>query len=215
MQKYNLISNTKLLNILILLRSFLAKILFHIEIIYNYKLFQYEIILNLTNIKYFWTLMILLKNSLLFNYQQLNDITCIDNLTLITNNNQDNIKDRFTLIYVFTNIKANSRLIVKILINKNQSIPSLVNLFNCANWLEREIYDFYGVIFSNHPDLRRILTDYGFNSNPLLKDFPLTGFLELRYNEEFKCVEYQPVKLMQEYRFFNFESPWNQYLLLN
>ena len=117
--------------------------------------------------------MIILNKSILFNYYQLNDITCIDNLNLINNNN-DSFRNRFTLIYVFTNIKKNSRIIIRITINNNQRIPSLVNLFDAANWLEREIYDLFGIIFSNHPDLRRILTDYGFTNHPLLKDFPLT-----------------------------------------
>jgi len=202
----------RLLNILILLRSFFNKIIYNIELIYDFNLLISDIIINLTSIKHFWTFMILLKNSILFNYYQLNDITCVDNLSLLKEL-QDNNKNRFTIIYVFTNIKYNSRLLVRLTINKNQQVPSLTNLFLCANWLEREIYDLFGVIFSNHPDLRRILTDYGFNQNPLLKDFPLTGYIELRYNENLKCVEYQPVKLMQEYRFFNFESPWNQYLI--
>jgi len=202
----------RLFNILILLRSFFNKIIYNIELVYDFNLLISDIIINLTSIKHFWTFMILLKNSILFNYYQLNDITCTDNLSLLKEL-QDNNKNRFTIIYVFTNIKYNSRLLVKLTINKNQQVPSLTNLFLCANWLEREIYDLFGVVFSNHPDLRRILTDYGFNQNPLLKDFPLTGYIELRYNENLKCVEYQPVKLMQEYRFFNFESPWNQYLI--
>jgi len=208
----NLNKSIRLFNIIILLRTFFNKIIYNIELIYDFNLLISDIIINLTSIKHFWTFMILLKNSILFNYYQLNDITCIDNLSLLKDI-QDNNKNRFTLIYIFTNIKYNSRLLIRVTVNKNQQIPSLTNLFLCSNWLEREIYDLYGVVFSNHPDLRRILTDYGFNNNPLLKDFPLTGYIELRYNENLKCVEYQPVKLMQEYRFFNFESPWNQYLI--
>lgn len=207
----NLNKSLRLLNIIVLLRTFFNKIIYNVELIYDFNLFISDIIINLTSVKHFWTFMILIKNSMLFNYYQLNDITCVDNLSLLKGL-QDNNKNRFTLIYIFTNIKYNSRLLIKIMVNKNQQIPSLTNLFLCANWLEREIYDLFGVIFFNHPDLRRILTDYGFNHNPLLKDFPLTGYIELRYNENLKCVEYQPVKLMQEYRFFNFESPWNQYL---
>lgn len=132
----------RLLNILILLRSFFNKIIYNIELIYDFNLLISDIIINLTSIKHFWTFMILLKNSILFNYYQLNDITCVDNLSLLKEL-QDNNKNRFTIIYVFTNIKYNSRLLVKLTINKNQQVPSLTNLFLCANWLEREIYDLF------------------------------------------------------------------------
>lgn len=138
--KFN--QSIRLFNILILLRSFFNKIIYNIELIYDFNLLISDIIINLTNIKYFWTFMIMLKNSILFNYYQLNDITCVDNLSLLKQN-QDNNKNRFSLIYIFTNIKNNSRLIVRITINKNQRIPSLYNLFSCANWLEREIYDLF------------------------------------------------------------------------
>jgi NADH:ubiquinone oxidoreductase subunit C len=132
----------RLLNILILLRSFFNKIIYNIELIYDFNLLISDIIINLTSIKHFWTFMILLKNSILFNYYQLNDITCVDNLSLLKEL-QDNNKNRFTIIYVFTNIKYNSRLLVRLTINKNQQVPSLTNLFLCANWLEREIYDLF------------------------------------------------------------------------
>ena len=87
-------------------------------------------------------------------------------------------------------------------------MPSIVGVFPAANWFEREAYDFYGILFEGHPDLRRLLTDYGFQGHPLRKDFPLTGFVELRYDDELKRVVYEPVKLMQEYRSFDFLSPW-------
>ena len=132
----------RLNNSLTLLRVFSNKLIYNIELIYDFNLFLSDIIINLTSIKNFWTFMILLKNSILFNYYQLNDITCIDNLSLLKEL-QDNNKNRFTIIYIFTNIKYNSRLIVKLTINKNQQIPSLTNLFLCANWLEREIYDLF------------------------------------------------------------------------
>jgi len=132
----------RLFNILILLRSFFNKIIYNIELVYDFNLLISDIIINLTSIKHFWTFMILLKNSILFNYYQLNDITCTDNLSLLKEL-QDNNKNRFTIIYVFTNIKYNSRLLVKLTINKNQQVPSLTNLFLCANWLEREIYDLF------------------------------------------------------------------------
>lgn len=132
----------RLFNILILLRSFFNKIIYNIELIYDFNLLISDIIINLTSIKHFWTFMILLKNSILFNYYQLNDITCVDNLSLLKEL-QDNNKNRFTIIYVFTNIKYNSRLLIKLTINKNQQVPSLTNLFLCSNWLEREIYDLF------------------------------------------------------------------------
>lgn len=160
-------------NLIILLRAFLGKVIYKLDIIHNFNLFSNDIIIELSNIKYFWTFILVIKNSILFNYTQLNDITCIDNLALLTKNQNYN-KNRFSLIYIFTNIKKNSRIVIKLTINKNQRVPSLINLFNCSNWLEREIYDLFGIVFSNHPDLRRILTDYGFSHNPLLKDFPLT-----------------------------------------
>ena len=158
---------------LTLIRTFSKKIINKINISYDFnkKIVNYTIDFN--NLKYFWTFMIIINKSILFNYYQLNDITCIDNLNLIDNNN-DSIRNRFTLIYIFTNIKKNSRLTIRITINNNQRVPSLANLFDAANWLEREVYDLFGIIFSNHPDLRRILTDYGFTNHPLLKDFPLT-----------------------------------------
>ena len=161
------------LDFLTLIGIFSKKIINKINISYDFnkKLINYTIDFN--NLKYFWTFMIIINKSLLFNYYQLNDITCVDNLNLIDNNN-DSFRNRFTLIYVFTNIKKHSRLSIRITINNNQRVPSLVNLFDAANWLEREVYDLFGIIFSNHPDLRRILTDYGFTNHPLLKDFPLT-----------------------------------------
>lgn len=154
-------------------RIFNKKILDKLIINYNFNQKKIDYIINLNSIEYFWFFMILINKSLLFNFNQLNDITCIDNLNLIKHN-QNDIKNRFSLIYIFTNLSYSSRLIIKLTINNNQEVPSLTNLFNSANWLEREIYDLFGIIFTNHPDLRRILTDYGFTNHPLLKDFPLT-----------------------------------------
>lgn len=138
----NLNKSLRLLNILILIRVFFNKIIYNLELIYDFNLLISDIIINLTSIKHFWVFMILIKNSILFNYYQLNDITCVDNLSLLKKI-QDNNKNRFTLIYIFTNVKYNSRLIIKLTVNKNQQIPSLTNLFLCANWLEREIYDMF------------------------------------------------------------------------
>lgn len=142
----NLNKSLRLLNIIVLLRTFFNKIIYNVELIYDFNLFISDIIINLTSVKHFWTFMILIKNSMLFNYYQLNDITCVDNLSLLKGL-QDNNKNRFTLIYIFTNIKYNSRLLIKIMVNKNQQIPSLTNLFLCANWLEREIYDLFVLFF--------------------------------------------------------------------
>lgn len=198
---------------ILLLRCFSGNILNSLKLVYDFNLKKSDIIIELNNIKHFWTLFIVLKNSLLFNYIQLNDITCIDNLNILSKTDVTKTNNRFSLVYIFSNIKYASQIIIKVTINFNQIIPSLFNLFNCAAWLEREIFDMFGVIFKNHPDLRRILTDYGFTYYPLQKEFPLTGYLELKYNDVYKCIEYQPVQLMQEYRNFIFESPWNQYLL--
>lgn len=198
---------------ILLLRCFSGNILNSLKLVYDFNLKKSDIIIELNNIKHFWTLFIVLKNSLLFNYIQLNDITCIDNLNILSKTDVTKTNNRFSLVYIFSNIKYASQIIIKVTINFNQIIPSLFNLFNCAAWLEREIFDMFGVIFKNHPDLRRILTDYGFTYHPLQKEFPLTGYLELKYNDVYKCIEYQPVQLMQEYRNFIFESPWNQYLL--
>ena len=115
---------------------------------------------------------------------------------------------RFELIYLFLSHENNTR--IKLLINFeiNQIINSVTKIFPSANWMEREVFDMYGIKFKNHPDLRRILTDYGFKGHPLRKDFPLTGFNEVRYSEKDKKVIYEPVKLEQNYRNFDFESPW-------
>ena len=115
---------------------------------------------------------------------------------------------RFELIYLFLSHEHNLRIKLLIKFQINQTIISLTKIFPSANWMEREVFDMYGVKFKNHPDLRRILTDYGFKGHPLRKDFPLTGFNEVRYSEKDKKVIYEPVKLEQNYRNFDFESPW-------
>ena len=132
-------------------------------------------------------------------FRQLIDITAVD----YPENNQ-----RFEIVYLFLSHEFNQRIILKYSISENEIIPSLTSIFPAANWMEREVFDMYGVSFKDHPDLRRILTDYGFDGHPLRKDFPLTGHTEVRYSEEQKKVINESVKLEQNYRNFDYESPW-------
>ena len=132
-------------------------------------------------------------------FRQLIDLTAVD----YPENTQ-----RFKMVYLFLSHEFNQRIILSYLINENEVIPSLTAIYPAANWMEREVFDMYGVKFKDHPDLRRILTDYDFEGHPLRKDFPLTGHTEVRYSEEQKKVIKEPVKLEQNYRNFDFESPW-------
>ena len=115
---------------------------------------------------------------------------------------------RFEIVYHFLSLSVNRRIRVKLMTDEGAKVPSIVDLFPSAGWYEREVYDLFGVIFSGNTDLRRLLTDYGFKGHPLRKDFPLTGYVEVRYDEEQKRVIYEPVKLTQEFRNFDFVSPW-------
>lgn len=123
--------------------------------------------------------------------------------------------ERFEVVYHLLSMHLNHRLRIKVRVGEGQVIDSVVPVWPAANWYEREAFDMYGIEFRNHPDLRRILTDYGFTGHPLRKDFPLTGYVEVRYDEEQKRVVYEPVKLTQEFRKFDFMSPWEgaQYVL--
>ena len=132
-------------------------------------------------------------------FRQLIDVTAVD----YPENTQ-----RFKVVYLFLSHEFNQRIILSYLINENEVIQSLTAVYPAANWMEREVFDMYGIKFKDHPDLRRILTDYGFEGHPLRKDFPLTGHTEVRYSEEQKKVIKEPVKLEQNYRNFDYESPW-------
>ena len=140
-----------------------------------------------------------LKSNEIFKFRQLIDIAGVD---------YPDEENRFNLVYLFLSHENNLRIKLLIKFQSEKLINSLTKIFPSANWMEREVFDMYGVKFKNHPDLRRILTDYNFKGHPLRKDFPLTGFNEVRYSEKEKKVVYEPVKLEQNYRNFDFESPW-------
>ena len=122
---------------------------------------------------------------------------------------------RFDVVYHFLSMYQNHRIRLRVGVREDEMVPSITSVHPSANWFEREVFDMFGILFSGHPDLRRILTDYGFRGHPLLKDFPTTGYVEVRYDEEQKRVVYEPVSLVQEYRQFDFMSPWEgaQYVL--
>ena len=132
-------------------------------------------------------------------FRQLIDITAVD---------FPEKEQRFTIVYLLLSHEFNTRVLIEFDISEGEKVPSLTKIFPSANWMEREVFDMYGIDFKDHPDLRRILTDYGFEGYPLRKDFPITGHNEVRYSEESKKVIYEPVKLEQNYRNFDYESPW-------
>ncbi|MDC0854120.1 NADH-quinone oxidoreductase subunit C [Candidatus Pelagibacter sp.] len=140
-----------------------------------------------------------IKNNNKTKFKQLIDITAVD---------YPEKERRFKLVYLLLSHEFNSRILIDFSINENEIVSSLTSVFPSSNWMEREVFDMYGVKFKDHPDLRRILTDYGFEGHPLRKDFPLTGHNEVRYSEDEKKVIYEPVKLEQNYRNFDYESPW-------
>ena len=140
-----------------------------------------------------------LKNNETTKFRQLIDITAVD----FPQNDK-----RFKLVYLFLSHEYNTRLILDCYINEEEIVPTTTKIYPAANWMEREVFDMYGIVFKDHPDLRRILTDYGFEGYPLRKDFPLSGHNEVRYSEDEKKVIYEPVKLEQDYRNFDYDSPW-------
>ena len=142
---------------------------------------------------------LLLKTNKNIKFRQLIDITAVD---------YPESQKRFKIVYLLLSHEFNQRIILSYFISENEKISSLTKIFPSANWMEREVFDMYGIKFNDHPDMRRILTDYGFEGHPLRKDFPLTGHNEVRYSEDKKKVIYEPVKLEQNYRNFDYESPW-------
>ncbi|MBF0664518.1 MAG: NADH-quinone oxidoreductase subunit C [Brevundimonas sp.] len=134
-----------------------------------------------------------------FGFQQLVDLCGVD---------FPDREERFEVVYHLLSLTRNARLRVKVATDEHRPVPSVIEVYPNADWFEREAFDMYGMLFSGHPDLRRLLTDYGFQGHPLRKDFPMTGYVEVRYDDEQKRVVYEPVKLTQEFRRFDFMSPW-------
>ena len=151
------------------------------------------------DIKALYTTILYLKTNDKCRFKQLIDITAVDYPAK---------EKRFKIVYLLLSHENNLRILININIDEKTPVPSITKIFPSANWMEREVFDMYGISFKDHPDLRRILTDYGFEGHPLRKDFPLTGHTEVRYSEKHKKVISEPVKLDQEYRNFDFESPW-------
>jgi len=151
------------------------------------------------DIEALYSTILYLKTNNKCRFKQLIDITAVD---------YPEKAKRFKLVYLLLSHENNLRILININIDEKLHVPSITKIFPSANWMEREVFDMYGISFKDHPDLRRILTDYGFKGYPLRKDFPLTGHTEVRYSEEKKKVIYEPVKMDQEYRHFDFKSPW-------
>jgi len=145
------------------------------------------------------SVILFLKTNKKCRFRQLIDITAVDYLEK---------EKRFKIVYLLLSHENNLRILIEANIDEKTRVPSITKIFPSANWMEREVFDMYGIYFNDHPDLRRILTDYGFQGYPLRKDFPLTGHTEVRYSENKKKVIYETVKLDQEYRNFDSESPW-------
>ena len=164
----------------------------------NHEIINNELIIT-TKISTIYNLLEELKKTDELYFEMLLDITAVD---------YPQRSKRFELVYNLLSLKNNLRIRVKIFLNDNKIVPSISKLYKSASWYEREVWDMYGISFSGNNDLRRILTDYGFEGHPLRKDFPLTGFVELRYDEAKKKVVYSKVKLTQDYRNFDFLSPW-------
>ncbi|MFL2886754.1 MAG: NADH-quinone oxidoreductase subunit C [Candidatus Pelagibacter sp.] len=166
--------------------------------IVNSKIKHNQIYIDIEE-NYLTEVLIFLKTNSITKFKQLIDITAVD---------YPERDKRFKLVYLLLSHENNLRIVVECNIKDGEIVPSITSIFPSANWMEREVFDMYGIEFKNHPDLRRILTDYNFKGHPLRKDFPLTGHNEVRYSEEEKKVIYESVKLEQNYRNFDYESPW-------
>jgi NADH-quinone oxidoreductase subunit C len=164
---------------------------------------ELTLVVNLANLE---PLVDFLREDPACRFSSLVDITAVDH---------PERSARFDVVYHFLSMYRNHRIRLKVAVDEAEMVPSLVEIHPSANWFEREVFDMFGILFSGHPDLRRILTDYGFRGYPLRKDFPTTGYTEVRYDEALKRVVYEPVKLVQEYRQFDFMSPWEgaEYIL--
>ena len=164
---------------------------------------------SITDNKNFYSAFFLKENLLkLFSELKKNESISFDQLIDITAIDYPSKEKRFELIYILLSMKKNKRIILKTYLDESDNIESLNEIFKASNWYERECYDLFGIQFNNHPDLRRIMTDYNFEGFPLRKDFPLTGHTEVRYDDVEKKVVYEPVNLTQEYRNFDYSSPW-------
>ena len=166
----------------------------------NFISFFSDIILIDLNIKFFYKIFYILKNYSFFKYNSLLNMFCSNSYDLNT----------FFIYYYLVSFKYNDRIFIRIKTPKNLIVPSLISFYPSSNWLEREIWDFFGIFFQNHNDLRRILTDYGFDGNPLLKNYPVVGFFECMYDLSLKSVVYVILEQSQEIRWYKFQSPWDK-----
>ena len=201
MNDYNYSSNSKLKKLTAIIKEIFGK-----------REYSYNISNNQLCIKIKKDILIYVLNTLKedkdLDFKQLIDICAVD---------YPNKEDRFEIVYHLLSLGLNQRIRIKVLVKDGEILPSVVSCYSAANWFEREIWDLFGIVFSGHPDLRRILTDYGFEGYPLRKDFPLTGFVEVSYDDKEKRVINQSVDLTQDFRTFDFESPWEgtEYIVNN
>ncbi len=201
MNDYNYSSNSKLKKLTAIIKEKFGK-----------REYSYNISNNQLCIKVKKDILIYVLNTLKedkdLDFKQLIDICAVD---------YPNKEDRFEIVYHLLSLGLNQRIRIKVLVKDGEILPSVVSCYSAANWFEREIWDLFGIVFSGHPDLRRILTDYGFEGYPLRKDFPLSGFVEVSYDDKEKRVINQSVDLTQDFRTFDFESPWEgtEYIVNN
>lgn len=174
----------------------------NIKSINFFNSYYFEIEISKKNLLQF---LLFIKNNSIAEFNSLMDIICLDNISRF---------NRFTLLYLFSNFRNNFKLLVNLQLHEGDGVPSIVNVYSSSSWAEREVWDMFGVYFLGHNSFRRILTDYGFKGHPLRKDFPLTGFLEVFYDDFNSQIIYVPVELAQEYRVFDFYSPWGKEILL-